>query len=209
MGDATAKREQPPYAILIGLMAPAVLTTLMLGIFAVVLPNIRQEFNVPADTAAWIVLSYSVPLVIMMPLYGRLGDAIEKRWLLMAGVTLFLVGTTTILVAPSLLWILAGRMFQGMGAASIQPLCIAFISQIFRSEERGKMLGTWHSISALAVGIAPYLGGSADPTVGMAVHSRPHVACGAAGLTRRSALCTVPRHFGETYRCWHESYASV
>ncbi|MEM7134247.1 MAG: hypothetical protein AAF702_48705 [Chloroflexota bacterium] len=39
------------HTVLIGLMAPAVLATLTLGIFAVVLPHIREEFNVPADMA--------------------------------------------------------------------------------------------------------------------------------------------------------------
>jgi MFS family permease len=43
--------------------------------------------------AAWLVTAYTLPFMIFMPLYGRLGDSLGKRNLILAGMTIFLVGT--------------------------------------------------------------------------------------------------------------------
>ena len=49
------------------------------------LPTLRANFVLDADTAAWASMGYSLPFMALMPLYGRLGDGLGKRRLLLVG----------------------------------------------------------------------------------------------------------------------------
>ena len=151
--------SSPQTRILIGVMAPAVITGMDHHMFGVTVPAIRSHFDLDADTAAWVVMSYSLPFMALMPLYGRMGDRLGKRLLLLIGTAIFFVGSLLAMTAPSLGMFMAGRFVQGMGAAGFVPLCIALITQRFPAAERGRALGTWNSVVPLAGLMLPYFAG--------------------------------------------------
>jgi EmrB/QacA subfamily drug resistance transporter len=139
---------------------------LNLVMFNVALPTIRDDFVIPADTAAWLVTAYLLPFVAMMPLYGRLGDGLGKRRLLLIGMSIFGVGSVIALLAIDLRLLILGRVIQGLGAGAINPLSIAIVSERFPVTERGQALGTWNSIGPIAGIVAPLLGGFLTDTLG-------------------------------------------
>ena len=150
----------PPHvAVLIGVMAPSLMVGMDHHMFGVTLPNVRASFGLDADMVAWASMIYSLPFMTLMPLYGRLGDELGKRRLLLLGISLFLVGTAILLLAPTLTWYMIGRATQGIGTAGFVPLSIALIAQWFPVNERGKVMGTWNSIVPLSGLIFPYFGG--------------------------------------------------
>ena len=118
---------------------------LNISMVSVAVPAMRDVFALSADMAAWIITAYALPYVIFMPLYGRLGDGLGKRRLLLIGMTIFLGGTITVLTAGNLMLLLVGRVIQGVGAASIDPLCLAIISDIFPGKEWGKAMSIWNA----------------------------------------------------------------
>ncbi|OUC08609.1 hypothetical protein RY27_07975 [Litorilinea aerophila] len=146
-------------AILIGLMVPMGMTILNLSMFGVALPYVRDSFNAPADLMAWLVTAYTLPFVIFMPFYGRMGDGLGKRRLFLIGIVIFLIGTLICLWAPTLPVLMLGRVIQGIGTAGVNPLCIAIISDLFPARERGNALGTWSSTGPAISMIGPFLGG--------------------------------------------------
>ncbi len=146
-------------ALLIGLMVPMGMTVLNLSMFGVAVPFIRDSFQTEADTVAWLVTAHTLPFVMFMPLYGRLGDGLGKRRLFTIGILLFLAGTVLCLTATSMAVLLIGRVVQGIGTAGVNPLCIAIISELFPDKERGRALGTWSSTGPATAMIAPFLGG--------------------------------------------------
>src|SRR5690606_5135917 len=127
-------------AVLIGLMVPMGMTVLNLSMFGVALPFIRDSFQAEADTIAWLVTAYTLPFVMFMPLYGRLSDGLGKRRLFSVGIIIFFLGTLLCLMAPSLPWLIAGRVLQGIGTAGVNPLCIAVIAELFPDKERSRAL---------------------------------------------------------------------
>ena len=146
-------------AILIGLMVPMGMTVLNLSMFGVAVPSIRSNFGIQADQVAWLVTAYTLPFVIFMPLYGRLGDSLGKRRLFLVGIVIFFIGTLLALLTNQLPTLILGRIIQGIGTAGVNPLCIAMISDLFPAQERGKAFGTWSSTGPAAGMIAPFLGG--------------------------------------------------
>ena len=151
--------QSPQTHILIGLMAPTVVAGMSNHMFNVALPTIRGDFAIDADVAAWVVMSYTLPFMTLMPLYGRLGDGLGKRRMLIFGTVLFLVGTAITTGATSLAWLMGGRFVQGMGTAGFVPLCLAIISQRFDATERGKIMGIWNSAIPLTGLTVPYVSG--------------------------------------------------
>lgn len=145
--------------LLAGLMIPFAMMILNVVMFGVALPTVRAGFNIQADVTSWLVTAYMLPFITLMPLYGRLGDGLGKRRLLLAGVSVFLAGTTINLAAAGLPWLIVGRVIQGVGAAGINPLCIAIISERFAPEERGQALGTWNAVGPAAAVVGPLLAG--------------------------------------------------
>ena len=149
----------PSIGVLIGVMAPSLMVGMDHHTFGVALPTLRAYWGLDADTAAWTSMTYSLPFMALMPLYGRLGDSLGKRRLLLLGTLIFLAGTVLVATSTTLSWFLFGRLIQGIGTAGFVPLSIAIITQWFAPHERGKMMGIWNSIIPLTGLIFPYFGG--------------------------------------------------
>lgn len=181
---------QPTLGLLIGLMVPTMLMALNIGMFGVAVPVIRSDFKIQADMAAWVVTAYSLPFMMFMPVYGRLGDILGKRRLFLAGIIIFLAGTVITLLAPGLGWLMAGRATQGLGGAGIVPLCIAIISQRFPPAERGKAMGTWNSVIPMTNLVGPYLGGLFIDHLGWRAIYAPILVAGAVAIV--IVLRTMP-----------------
>jgi EmrB/QacA subfamily drug resistance transporter len=146
-------------AVLTGLIVPTSMTVLNMTMFGIALPSIRDNFQIEADTVAWLVTAYTLPFVMFMPLYGRLGDGLGKRRLFSVGIIIFFLGTLLCLMAPSLPWLIAGRVLQGIGTAGVNPLCIAVIAELFPDKERSRALAAWSSTGPATGIIAPFMGG--------------------------------------------------
>jgi EmrB/QacA subfamily drug resistance transporter len=140
-------------------MAPTFSMILLNSMVRVALPSMRAYFSLDMDVVAWIVTVYTLPYVIFMPLYGRLGDDLGRRRLLLLGMAVFVLGIGIDVFAPGMTWLMVGRAIQGVGAAGLVPLAMAILSDIFPKNERGKALGTWNSAGPITGMIAPLVGG--------------------------------------------------
>ena len=108
----------------------------------VALPIVRDDFALQADVTAWIDVGFSLPFMLLMPVYGRLGDGLGARRLLMIGIALFALGSTMVIAATDLTSLLLGRALQGIGLSGMMPLSMALITATFPAGIRGRALGT-------------------------------------------------------------------
>jgi len=136
-------------AIITGLMFPLIMMILNISMFGVALPTIRDTFNINANVTAWLITAFTLPYVIFMPLYGRLGDGLGKRRLLLIGIMIFGAGTIITILSIDLRTLILGRVVQGIGAASVDPLCLAIISSLFPANEWGSKISIWNSSAPL------------------------------------------------------------
>ena len=125
----------------------------------VALPVIRDEFQIQADMTAWVSTVFTLPYIILSPVYGRLSDGLGKRRLILAGCLIFSLGTAITVFAPGLAWLMVGRAVQGIGTAGMMPLAMAFILDIFNARTRGKALGLWSAVGPTTTVFGPLLAG--------------------------------------------------
>ncbi len=82
---------------------------------------------------------YGLTQAILQVPMGLLSDFWGRKKVLAVGLTMFLLGSILAALAKDIHWIIIGRCVQGMGA--IASTGMAYIADVSRPEQRGKMMG--------------------------------------------------------------------
>ncbi len=130
------------------------------------LPAIRVSFDATGETLQWVVNAYLLLLSALLLLGGAAGDRFGRKRSLIVGVAIFALASLSCAVAPSMSWLLLGRAVQGIGAAILLPNSLAILGDAFTSAERGRAIGIWAAMGAIAGAVGPVLGGWLIDTVG-------------------------------------------
>ena len=135
------------------------LSSLGTSIANVGLPTLAQAFDASFQDVQWIVLAYLLAITTLIVSVGRLGDITGRRRLLLAGIFLFTVASVLCGVAPTLWLLIAARAAQGLGAATMMALTMAFIGETVPKEKTGSAMGLLGTMSAIGTALGPSLGG--------------------------------------------------
>ena len=135
------------------------LSSLGTSIANVGLPTLAQAFNASFQEVQWIVLAYLLAITTLIVSVGRLGDITGRRRLLLAGIFLFTVASVLCGVAPTLWLLIAARAAQGLGAAIMMALTMAFVGETVPKAKTGSAMGLLGTMSAIGTALGPSLGG--------------------------------------------------
>ncbi len=159
----------------------------------VALPTLQQNLGASAEGLQWIVNAYLLPLGALVLLGGAAGDRYGRRKVFAVGLALFTAASLGCAVAPSLGVLLAGRAAQGVGAALVVPSSLAILGAAFSGEARGRAIGTWAAVGAIAGALGPVTGGWLVDHVGWRGIFFLNLPLGAAGLWLGQRFVTETR----------------
>ena len=135
------------------------LSALGTSIANVGLPTLAQVFEASFQQVQWIVLAYLLAITTLIVSVGRLGDLTGRRRLLLGGIGVFTLASALCGLAPTLGLLIGARVLQGLGAAIMMALTMAFVSETVSKERTGSAMGLLGTMSAIGTAMGPSLGG--------------------------------------------------
>ena len=125
----------------------------------VALPSIQNDLHTSIAGLQWTVNAYTLAFGVLLVTGGRLGDIFGRRRVFLVGVVIFAASSLFIGFSQTDAWLIGGRAAQGVGAALMMPATLSIITNVFPPHERGRAIGMWAGVSAMALAIGPVLGG--------------------------------------------------
>src|SRR5262249_32496159 len=125
---------------LVSLSLSMLLSSLGTSIANVALPTLAQAFAASFQDVQWVVLAYLLAITPLIVSVGRLGDIAGRRRLLLAGFALFTLASGLCSVAPTLWWLVGARAAQGLGAAIMMALTLAFVGETVAKDKTGSAM---------------------------------------------------------------------
>jgi EmrB/QacA subfamily drug resistance transporter len=149
---------QKPWVLLATILASSI-THIDQSVVNIALPAIESNLATSVAVIQWLVNAYTLCLSALLLAGGAAADRFGRRKMFIIGIALFAAASLWCGFAPSIAQLILARAVQGVGAAVLIPCSLALIGASFDGDERGKAIGTWAGVSAIAVAIGPLLGG--------------------------------------------------
>lgn len=122
-------------------------------------PAIAHTFNASALLVQQTLSVFLFTFAFMMLFYGTISDSFGRRPVILVSLVLYIIASLGAAAAPSLGWLLACRVLQGLAAGAGSVVGRAIVQDRFSGGEAQKMLSHIMMVFGLAPAIAPILGG--------------------------------------------------
>jgi len=129
-------------------------------VIAPILPAISESLNLDISRVGLLITAYMIPYGIFQIIFGPLADRFGKKQVITFSVLAFTVSTGICALGSSLMNLVIFRGLTGIFAASIIPVSLALIGDVFPFEERQQAIGTFMGISFLGQGLSMAIGGT-------------------------------------------------
>ncbi len=129
-----------------------------IDLYLAAFPRIADEFGTTPARVQLTITATLAGLAVGQLLIGALSDALGRRRPLIAGLSLYVVASAAIIVAPSIEVLAAMRFVQGLAASAGMVLSMAVVRDRFSGIAVGKVLARLMLVVGVAPIIAPVIG---------------------------------------------------
>lgn len=151
------------------------LSGLLLGMFVSMLASTVVSTSLPVivhdlggDQAAftWVVTATLLTTAISTPVWGKLADLFNRKLLIQLALAIFVLATAAAGFAQDTSMLITFRAVQGLGAGGLAALSQIIMADIISPRERGRYMGLFGAVMALATVGGPLLGGVITDSLG-------------------------------------------
>ncbi|MEQ9607153.1 MAG: MFS transporter, partial [Kiloniellaceae bacterium] len=146
------------FRIFFSIMLPMFLAVVDQTIVATALPAIAGTMG-GVERISWIVVGYLVATTIAAPVYGKLGDLLGRRRLLVVALIFFMIASLLCALSTSIEMLTAMRVLQGLGGGGLMTLSQALIGEAVPPRERAHYQGYLAAVMVTSSTFGPVVGG--------------------------------------------------
>ena len=140
--------------------------SLSLNILVPALPSLAMKFDADPAHVELTVSLYILGLAAAQLIFGPLSDRFGRRRVVLAGLALATVASTSAIFAGGIASLVAWRVLQSLGASSGQTIGRAIIRDLYERDRAASMIGLVTSVVVLMPMAAPLIGGILDTLLG-------------------------------------------
>lgn len=155
-----AKVSRRARILFLGVCAGNFLVLLDTSILNVALPDVQKNLHASAALLPWTSVAYTIVFGALLLASGVVADRVGPRRLYRFALISFAAMSGLCAAAPTIGWLVAGRVLLGVAAAGMVPASLALLASLFPNPgERAKAIGTWAAITSSGLLAGPILGG--------------------------------------------------
>lgn len=141
------------------LIAGAFISVLNQTIISPAIPGIMSDLAVDVSVAQWLITIFTLVMAVMIPVTAYLLDRFSLKKLFIFAMTLFTIGSLLLAWGPAFHILIIGRIFQAISSGMLSPMIMSIIMWIFPIGFRGRAMGFYTLIIAIAPAIGPVYSG--------------------------------------------------
>ena len=123
------------------------------------LPTLARVLHAGTSSLQWITDAYTLCFAALLIPAGALGDRFGRRRSLIAGLTVFALGSAAAAFASGTGELIGARVVMGLGATFVMPATLSILNAVFPPKERAQAIAAWSAVAGAAIVIGPTLGG--------------------------------------------------
>src|SRR6185503_10820538 len=159
MSDEAGRSANHKWIIAGTVLTGTIMAVLDSSIVNVALPDMSGTLGVTIEEITWVVTSYILAQVIVMPITGLLSARFGRKRFYMTSVVLFTAASMACGLAHSLASMVVFRVIQGFGGGVLLTVSQAILRESFPPEEQGLAMVLYGLGAVLAPAFGPTLGG--------------------------------------------------
>jgi MFS transporter, DHA1 family, multidrug resistance protein len=122
------------------------------------MPEIGRDLRASQQAVQWTIVGYFITFGLAQLIYGPWADQAGRKPPLYVGLALFIIGTLVCAMAPGIVWLVIGRMIQGLGGAATMVVLRAVIRDLATGPAATRMMSTIMIVIAISPMLAPLSG---------------------------------------------------
>ncbi|QKJ21080.1 MDR family MFS transporter [Microbacterium hominis] len=149
-----------------GLLLGMFVSMLASTVVSTSLPVIVHDLDGDQSVFTWVVTATLLTTAISTPIWGKLADLFNRKLLIQLAIVLFVLATAAAGFSQNSETLIAFRAVQGIGAGGLAALSQVIMADIISPRERGRYMGLFGAVMAVATVGGPLLGGLITDTWG-------------------------------------------
>jgi MFS transporter, DHA2 family, multidrug resistance protein len=164
-GDKPTLESRHTGLLMAAVMGVSICQFLDMTIANVALPHIQNSLNASFETITWMMTSFIIAGVLVLPLTGWLSDRFGSRNLFIGATAAFVLSSMLCGAATSLTQMVIFRAIQGIAAALIAPMSQTIMFDINPPSKQARAMSIWGMVVMIGPISGPFLGGFLTDTL--------------------------------------------
>ena len=143
-------------AIVLGLLAAV--GPFAIDMYLPAMPTIAADLGASTAATQMTLMAFFIAFGLLQMVYGPVSDMAGRKAPLYFGLALFNIGSAACAVAPSIEWLIAGRVVQGIGASAVMVIPRAIVRDMYTGVEATRLMSLVMLVFSVSPILAPLAG---------------------------------------------------